>query len=427
MQHVSVLLWLDDHLLCGTEALFLPALSGGAAPLPPFVKLAGGEPHFVRARILHNETTSAASFALKWRVNGGTPVTIPLSSLRVPSPKASQLERDSLQSTLATGWGTWWRPSALAATLLPEEATLTVGLCQLSCACCQDPSAPFTPEQSPGPEEPHSEATARPGMHAYDRSYWQLFLSFRGLNVSLEWAGTNAGGGASAAQNLTLLATVVSGNASDFVLLTSASFVFQRAGRAKLTPQGLQLEAAGLRQLTAQPLTPLYVGGGLRLNSSQPFIALKLGASRDGASAWTTAPWNLTLSTVLASMRSIRRAASATMDVPRDARNRAALVDAADAMTAVLMWNTIFHPTQLGPFVCVSRSFSAQPYEIFEWDTFFGAMMLSSDARGLALALSSLIQVVKSKTVGPALDLHGFVPNYSKGGRWLSEDRPDDD
>ena len=58
-----------------------------------------------------------------------------------------------------------------------------------------------------------------------------------------------------------------------------------------------------------------------------------------------------------------------------------------------------------------------QPYEIFEWDTYFGALMLSFDpAAGLPLALSSLIQVTKGKTLGPRLDGKGFVPGYSKGG-----------
>lgn len=31
--------------------------------------------------------------------------------------------------------------------------------------------------------------------------------------------------------------------------------------------------------------------------------------------------------------------------------------------------------------------------------------------------------MTKGKTLGPQLDGHGFVPGYSKGGRWLSEDR----
>ena len=60
----------------------------------------------------------------------------------------------------------------------------------------------------------------------------------------------------------------------------------------------------------------------------------------------------------------------------------------------------------------------APRYELFEWDTYFGALMLSYDAASLDAGLSSLIQITKSKTLGPKLDGHGFVPGYSKGGRW---------
>lgn len=50
-------------------------------------------------------------------------------------------------------------------------------------------------------------------------------------------------------------------------------------------------------------------------------------------------------------------------------------------------------------------------------DTYFGALMLSHDRQGstMGLAVSSLIQVTKAKTLGPYLDGHGFVPGYSKG------------
>ncbi len=43
--------------------------------------------------------------------------------------------------------------------------------------------------------------------------------------------------------------------------------------------------------------------------------------------------------------------------------------------------------------------------------------MLSHDRQGssMGLAVSSLIQITKAKTLGPNLDGHGFVPGYSKG------------
>eukprot|EP00935_MAST-01C_sp_MAST-1C-sp1_P000797 g797.t1 len=113
----------------------------------------------------------------------------------------------------------------------------------------------------------------------------------------------------------------------------------------------------------------------------------------------------------------------ASVKIASTVQGHSELAEAATAMLSGCLWNFIYHPTQLGPFVTVSRSFTAQPYELFEWDTYFGAAMLAFAPELLPLALSSAIQITKSKTMGPLLDGHGFVPGYSKGGRWLSEDR----
>ena len=82
----------------------------------------------------------------------------------------------------------------------------------------------------------HSIGMSRPGIYAWDRSYWQLYLSFCGqwqscppnaLNVSLEWTS------APASSSLGLIATVVNGNGanvSDYVLTVSGTFAWGRTG-----------------------------------------------------------------------------------------------------------------------------------------------------------------------------------------------------
>jgi len=305
------------------------------------------------------------------------------------------------------------------------------------------------PEQGRGPEEPSSDAVSRPGLHAWDRSYWQLYLGWRGLNVSLEWTATNAGQGHDADQQLSLLATVVGGNASDFSLVLTGSFVFSRGGvaaavpfndRARANPnnfqprtsaiRSLRLASPGLRNIT---VLPLFGEGGKAFaqddygtaaatHSASAGVAttaianVTLAFGHDGITAASTSL--LTVDAVQAAVASARRLA-----VIRLPGATPALLQAATAMQSCLMWNGIYDPVEAAPFVQVSRSFAAQPFELFEWDTQFGALMLSMDAAALPLAVSSLIQIIKSKTLGPQLDGHGFVPGYSKGGRWLSEDR----
>ena len=443
----AVILWLDDHLLCGTDELFAPAPAGGVAPLPPYMLLSAGEPHFLRVHFYHNESSvDPASLALLWGVDGAAPVAVPASALAAAAAP-EQLARLAMQAELATGWGTWWRPNALAATLLPEGATATAGLCELASGKCMDPDTAFTPEEGRGPEEPCdgnrcSEGTARPGLHAWDRSYWQLFLSFRGLNVSLEWVGTGAGAGPEEHQTLGLLATVVSGNASGFALALTADFKYNRVGSvAPCSGDGggcLELAAHGLRTTAVRALTPaVWAQSSTNMaaiaatnTATNGTLRLALGSGHAGVTTESAATVG-TLAALQVAVARARTLAAFTLATPSAgeaavegaAASKVDLEDGGTAMQAGAMWNVLWHPTQAGPFISVSRSFTINPYEIFEWDTYFGALLLSFDAKSMPLAISSLIQVTKGKTLGPLLDGHGFVPGYSKGGRWLSEDR----
>jgi hypothetical protein len=414
------------------------------------MQLTRGNKHFLRIHFYHNQTsTSNASLAVLWqRVSDSGPITgslqpVPPGVLLAAVPP-EQTARLAMQANLSTGWGTWWRPSALAATLLPEGATLTLGLCQLSTGLCIDPTQKFTPEQGRGPEEPcdgvHCNATAWPGVHAWDRSYWQLYVGWQGLNVSLEWCGTNAGRGVGPAQDLGMVATVITGNATDFSLRVLGDFKYHRAGTVTVSqPRSsaesgmggvlaeIRLAAHGMRDVTMRALTPPL---SLAADEAASNVTLQLNLSNRVA-ALTSASAVADLAALQAAMAVARTKAAFRLTKHRLGKEDAAhseadadLVEGGGAMQAGLMWNVLWHPTQAGPFISVSRSFTAYPYEIFEWDTYFGALMLSYDgAAGLALAISSIVQVTKGKTLGPNLDGHGFVPGYSKGGRWLSEDR----
>eukprot|EP01052_Picozoa_sp_SAG31_P043875 SAG31_NODE_7457_length_1684_cov_2.406309_1_plen_213_part_10 len=128
--NVAAILWLDDHLLCGSPELFGEQ---GSAPLPPFIVLEAGTTHryFIRVHIYRNTSTVApATFELMWQINQSSAVPVPPSALYANELPQAQEIRDNMQRQLATGWATWWRPSTLAVTVLPEAATLTVGLCE---------------------------------------------------------------------------------------------------------------------------------------------------------------------------------------------------------------------------------------------------------------------------------------------------------
>jgi len=146
----AVLLWVDDHLLCDEAHPTAPLPAPEEAPLPPFMVLSAGQEYFIRLRFAHNSSSVGnASIALLWapaipgapRPSPAQSRPLPTAALTQPGATHPQSRRISMQRDVATGWGTWWRPSALAATLLPEGATVTVGLCQHSTADCMNPGS----------------------------------------------------------------------------------------------------------------------------------------------------------------------------------------------------------------------------------------------------------------------------------------------
>lgn len=286
--NAAVLLWVDDHLLCGTPELFrdqeelsktgqAPSASVTEAPLPPFMRLRADEPHFLRVQLFHNETSAAnTSLSVKWGHYNSSLPRQPISPTALSAEiSQAQQSRIDMQRVLANGWGTWWRPSALAAVLLPEAATLSVGLC--ADGTCTDPCATFTPENGHGPEEPcaggHCDLWSVPGIVAWDRSYWQLNVSLHrstgdDLNVSLEWFGTGSSGriehltdesvtADEGHEELSLLASVTGGDCADAALTISADFKFDRAGTVTVDDAAdqLRLDAHGLRTVVARPVT----------------------------------------------------------------------------------------------------------------------------------------------------------------------------
>jgi hypothetical protein len=327
--------------------------------------LEAGQPYFLRVQFAKNVSSSVESaFAVTWAAvtPGGPPpastafVPIPQTALLAPSPDHPQMMRFAAQRKAASGWGAWHRPSALAATLLPEGATLTVGLCQVSVDACMDPTAVFTPEQDRGQEEPKSDAVSRPGVYAWDRSYWQLYLTWHGLNVSLEWSGTNANqlGGD---QDVSVVATVVDGNASDFTLLLTGSFVFERGGDVETSDTTVSLNPGGsLRRVAVAAFSGHGGASPLQRHAGEPTGSVRVSLMGSAAASTNLRQFGA----IVAAVNAARSAAVFRVGQQSLAPG---LQRAGTAMQSCLMWNVIYDPMETAPFVQVSRSFTFQPCE----------------------------------------------------------------
>lgn len=161
------------------------------APLPPFYEIKSGQRYFIKLQFVHNISTEVdVSLRVLWKNvrKNSAPQEIPpqLLSNFVPTEQSTRFTN---QKMMASGWGTWWRQNALAVTLLPEGATMTASLCQLSANRCLNPTSEFTPEQGQGQEEPRlPNVTATPGLHAWDRRWkfffkWTLLLLLQALHT----------------------------------------------------------------------------------------------------------------------------------------------------------------------------------------------------------------------------------------------------
>jgi hypothetical protein len=93
-----------------------------------------------------------------------------------------------------------------------------------------------------------------------------------------------------------------------------------------------------------------------------------------------------------------------------------------ELIQTALAWLTIYTPYE-GLILVVARDWdSGYGYVLFEWDSFFSVVMLSTFDSPFArqLAVATYVQMVKTSTLLP--DGSGFVPNYASGPR-QSRDR----
>ena len=88
-----------------------------------------------------------------------------------------------------------------------------------------------------------------------------------------------------------------------------------------------------------------------------------------------------------------------------------------DAIETTMGWDTIYDPEHDRIISPVSRDWNVSwgGYALFGWDNFFGATLASVGDKDLAYA--NVIEELREETP------QGFVPNYARGGNWKSFDR----
>jgi hypothetical protein len=321
----------------------------------------------------------------------GTPQSIAPPSLLVQAPPRSA-EYAAVQRRLAQGWNTWDTHSVTTQVLLPSGLAVHV---QMKHNTTESHDA-FLRDALIGRLTPGAEQVY-PGPHAWDGSYTEARISWRGHTWKIQ--------GARDGEDLVLLATPLSDSGAVApTIVFSVDFLWGRQGT--VAKKGAVIEAH-----TPERTVPVYCICGeeeraVDIPVSGPYFAVDF-----------TEPVAITTGKprTLAEVRAVldRQHQAYESSLPSDPNTRPII----DAIETTLGWDTIYEPVGQRVISPVSRVWSVDwgGYVLFDWDTFFAATMAGVGDRDLAYA--DALEILREETA------QGFVPNYARGGEWKSTDR----
>jgi hypothetical protein len=306
-----------------------------------------------------------------------------------PNPPRSP-QYGQVQNRLAQGWNTWDVHSVTTQVLLPAGLAIHFGL-QHNTTLYQDA---FLADALIGRLNAGAEQVV-PGAHAWDGSYTDLRLSWKGHNLRLQTAHDGA--------NLVMLATPLPSSPAPTLWPTavfSVNYLWDRPGPAEKLQQKIQAGGVSIYCTCGpqqHPAHPPVTGPYFAADFTQP-VGISTGAP-------------LTVEKIQAVLE------HASEHYTQSLGKNGGTAKIVDSIQTVLGWDTIYDPENQRVVSPVSRGWSViwGGYVLFDWDNFFAATLASIGDRDLAYA--NAIEILRSETQ------QGFVPNYARTGDWKSSDR----
>jgi hypothetical protein len=301
------------------------------------------------------------------------------------SPEASY---QALQNHLATGWNTWDTYSCLTHVLLPQGLGIQVQF------ATSDGKYRLREGYISRDYDDIGVAGIIPGAHAYDGSYTDLSLNWKGMHLRVQSAWSPRG-------NIIFIKPLdpSSGN-----VIVNAGMWWQRSGKLKPTSSGFIAEMPN-------DTIPVYIFplDGKMLGSMADSMYRKEYSLGNGLLVVA----GDSLSPELAIQLVRQRADSLEKAKMKYARHR----EVYDAMQTVLAWNVIYEPVHNRVIAPVSRIWNKWwgGYVLFCWDSYFASYMLAAENKELAYAMAAEI----TNEITP----EGFVPNFGAALNYSSRDR----
>ncbi len=315
-------------------------------------------------------------------------VLLSLTAGRAQSARDTLSPKAENERALLRGWNTWNNPSVLSHVKMPEGLNIQLlfrkqryGPYWLKDSYISSPKTNF-PER------------ISPGQHAYDGSYTQLEVEWEGQTATVETATDG--------RDFYLLYRPLTSPDLPHILVVETGMLWNRPGwlsrsdstiTAHLEDSTYRIAATVADQNFALPLNSPYLS----------FLSDRVVAVYTGSPKTTEEVVEIIERNKLAYETSLTRYGE--------------LADTYEAMQSVMAWNLIYDASNERGLASVSRIWNEAwgGYIIFDWDTYFAALMASVDFAPLAHA--------NAIAITDALTEEGFVPNLEATHGLKSFDR----
>ena len=292
----------------------------------------------------------------------------------------------NMQRQLATGWNTWDTRSVLTQVLLPYGAAIDLNL-------ADNEGNRINTFRIGG------EPLMFPGSHAYDGSYTDVSLDWKGHKLRVQTASEGL-------KNIILI-TPQEGNRQGGKLHIIPKSLWQRANRIKVDNHDFTISPHGFDVRIDATAKGNFLGSSseeIIMSVNQPVV---ICCNQD--------------MTVPEAQQYIEAKREAFAREKRDKYGNN--YELYNAMQSVLAWDNIYDPSIRKVITPVSRNWNVRwshhpefgGFVLFCWDTYFAGMMLALDNKELAYA--NVVEITNSITES------GFIPNFYTGNDLKSRDR----
>ena len=297
------------------------------------------------------------------------------------------MDIQQLKTDMMQGYNTYYNNSVLSYVLMPHGFALSLAFKFYN-------SGKVLRESLIGRFGEHEESI-HPGPRSYDGRYTELKLTCSGHALVVQSAAVDG--------RQYVLVTPVQNLKRPPTLLVSAAMLWNRPGTTALDGDTLVANLPDRRiRVFADGAQERQLNTGL----TNPYLALRLDAP---VALSTNEPISVqALTALMAEQKRIVMAETAQYG---------ALAEAYNAVRTCLAWDTIYEPETDQICSPVSRlwNISWGGYVLFDWDTYFSAMLAMIDNKQLAYA--NAIAITREKTEA------GFIPNFGSADDDKSRDR----